>query len=74
MNNEFLKSVSDGSVLKRTERSDINKYSICNLQFSILWLNWIRIRRNMEGGGTHREERLPALKLTSRCRETITEP
>jgi hypothetical protein len=73
MNNEFLKSVSDGSVLKRTERSDINKYSICNLQFSILWLKWIWIRRNVEGG-THRKERLPALKLTSRCRETITEP
>ena len=30
---EYLRSACDGSILKRTERSDIHKYSICNLQF-----------------------------------------
>jgi hypothetical protein len=33
---EYLRSTSSGSILKRAERSDINKYSIFNLQSSII--------------------------------------
>ncbi|CAB1057151.1 hypothetical protein D1BOALGB6SA_1890 [Olavius sp. associated proteobacterium Delta 1] len=36
LNIEYLRFAFDGSILKRTERSEIYKYSICNLQFSIL--------------------------------------
>ncbi|CAB1084332.1 hypothetical protein D1AOALGA4SA_11857 [Olavius algarvensis Delta 1 endosymbiont] len=35
MNNEYLRSAFAGSILKMTERSDIHKSSIFNLQSSI---------------------------------------